>query len=99
MIRLTERAAHGLKEILTANRTPKEQGVKLVPDESGGVAMTIDQPGEGDAVVDGGQRPLLIVDSLIAAKLDGVVLDLTREEEDTEPRFVLRGPDQAAPPS
>jgi hypothetical protein len=93
MIRLTERATEGLKEILTANQTPREQGVKLVPDESGGVAMTIDRPEEGDAVVDWGQRPLLIVDALVAEKLGGVVLDLTRDEDETEPRFVLRGPE------
>jgi hypothetical protein len=35
MIRLTERAAYGLKEILTANRTPSDQGIKIVPDEKG----------------------------------------------------------------
>ncbi|MGD8897835.1 MAG: hypothetical protein PVJ73_17535 [Acidobacteriota bacterium] len=99
MIRLTERAAYGLKEILIANRTPKEQGVKLLPDESGGVAMTIDAPGEGDEVVDGGRRPLLIVDALIAKRLEGVVLDFTRGKDETEPRFVLRGPERPAPAS
>lgn len=99
MIRLTERAADGLKEILVANRTPKDQGVKLLPDESGGIAMTIDRPGEGDAVVDGGKRPLLIVDAMITERLDGVVLDLTRGEDEAEPRFVIRGPDASPPPS
>jgi hypothetical protein len=48
-------------------------------------------------VVDGGQRPLLIVDAAISERLDGVVLDLSREEG-TEPRFVLRGTDQPAAP-
>jgi hypothetical protein len=91
MIRLTERAAYGLKEILTANRTPSDQGIKLVPDEKGGVSMTIDAPGDGDSVVDGGQRPLLIVDSALSEHLDGVVLDLSRgDEEGQEPQFVFK---------
>lgn len=98
MIRLTERAAFGLKEILTANRTPSDQGVKLVPSETGGVSMTIDRPAEGDSVVDGGKRPLLIVDAAIVDHLDGVVLDLSQGEKDGEtPQFVLRGKEAGAP--
>jgi Fe-S cluster assembly iron-binding protein IscA len=91
MIRLTERAAYGLREILTANRTPSDQGVKLVPNESGGVAMTMDRPQEGDSVVDGGKRPLLIVDAAIAPRLEGIVLDFSRGEKDgEEAQFILR---------
>ena len=97
MIQLTERAAYGLKEILTANRTPSDQGVKLVPNEAGGVAMTIDRPQEGDSVVDGGKRPLLIVDAAIAPRLEGIVLDLSRgEKEGEEVQFVLRPAESAA---
>jgi hypothetical protein len=44
MIRLTERAATGLRDILAMQRTPGDQAVKLVPDPSGGIAMTIDRP-------------------------------------------------------
>jgi Fe-S cluster assembly iron-binding protein IscA len=91
MIRLTERAAYGLKEILTENRTPNDQGVKLVPGERGGVAMTIDRPAEGDTVVDGGKRPLLIVDASLTERLDGVVLDYSQEEVGAkQPQFVFR---------
>lgn len=91
MIRLTERAAYGLKEILTANRTPNDHGIKLVPAERGGVTMTIDRPGEGDSIVDGGKRPLLIVDASLTDRLDGVVLDYAREDMgNEEPQFVFR---------
>jgi len=91
MIRLTERAAYGLKEILTANRTPSDQGIKLVPGEKGGVSMTIDRPGDGDSVVDGGKRPLLIVDAALTSHLDGVVLDLSKgDTEGEQPQFVFR---------
>jgi len=91
MIRLTERAAYGIKEILSANQTPSDQGVKLVPDGQGGVAMTIDSPADGDSVVDGGKRPLLIVDSALTDHLDGIVLDLTvTGQAGDETRFVFR---------
>jgi hypothetical protein len=97
MIRLTERAAYGLREILTANRTPSDQGVKLVLGDQGKVSMTIGRPEEGDSVVDGGRRPLLIVDAAIANDLDGVVLDVAKGENETEPpQFVFRR-EQAAP--
>jgi Fe-S cluster assembly iron-binding protein IscA len=88
MIQLTERAAEGLKKILSAEGTPGDQGVKLVPDES---------PSQGDSVMGEGKRPLLIVDSMIAERLDGVVLDLTGEEPEEQLRFVLRGSEPGAP--
>jgi Fe-S cluster assembly iron-binding protein IscA len=78
MIRLTERAATGLRDILAAQRAPGDQAVKLVPDPSGGIAMTIDRPGHGDAVIDGDKRPLLIVDSALAVQLEDVTLDFTK---------------------
>jgi hypothetical protein len=72
MIRLTERAEMGLRDILAAQHAPGDQAVKLVPDPSGGIAMTIDRPRHGDAVIDGDKRPLLIVDSSLAPQLDDV---------------------------
>ena len=97
MIRLTERAIHELHRILTANRTPGDQGLKLVPGETGGVEFTFDRPGEGDAVVNGRKRAILIVDAVIAPKIDGLVLDLTTGNRERESRFVLRGPDPSSP--
>ena len=78
MIRLTERAEMGLRDILAARHAPGDQAVKLVPDPSGGIAMTIDRPRHGDAVIDGDKRPLLIVDSSLARQLDDVTLDFTK---------------------
>lgn len=77
-MRLTDRAASGLRDILALQRTPGDQAVKLVPDPSGGIAMTIDRPAHGDAVIEGEKRPLLIVDASIATQLDDVVLDFTK---------------------
>jgi Fe-S cluster assembly iron-binding protein IscA len=95
MIGVTERASHELKQILTANHTPKDRAVKIVPGESGGLAMVIDRPREGDAVVEGEERPLLIVDASITERLDNVVLDASSAAtEEAGPRFVLRNPER-----
>jgi Fe-S cluster assembly iron-binding protein IscA len=95
MIRLTDRATEELKDILATNQTPEDRGVKLVPGEAGGVAMIIDRAREGDDVVDGEQRPLLIVDASIAGRLDGVTLDASSEgPEGDGPRFFLRTSDK-----
>lgn len=91
MIGVTARASQELKGILEAQRTPKDRGVKIVPGETGGFALVIDRPREGDAVVEGEERPLLIVDASLNERLDNVVLDTTAEKgEAEEPRFVLR---------
>jgi Fe-S cluster assembly iron-binding protein IscA len=78
MIRVTERAANGLRDLLAASQAEGNQSLKLVLDESGGVAMTIGQELHGDAVVPGEKRPLLIVDAALASRLDDVVLDFTK---------------------
>ena len=88
MIRVTERAEKGLRDILAASQAVGNQAVKLVPDDSGGVAMTIGQPLHGDAVVPGKQRPLLIVDAALAGRLDDVVLDFTKGDG-LPPHFVF----------
>jgi Fe-S cluster assembly iron-binding protein IscA len=97
MIRLTERAIHELERILAANRMAGDQGLKLVPGETGGVEFTFDRPGARDAVVNGRKRALLIVDAEIAPKIDGLVLDLASGGGGQESRFVLRGPDPSSP--
>jgi hypothetical protein len=95
MIGVTPRASQELKGILDAKRTPKDRGVKIVPGESGGLALVIDRPREGDAVVEGEDRPLLIVDASLNDRLDNVVLDTTPETSGgEEPRFVLRDPER-----
>ena len=88
MIRLTERAASGLLDILAMQQTSSDRAVKLVPDPSGGIAMTIDRPAHGDAVIDGEKRPLLIVDASLADQLDDVLLDFTKANG-SPPHFVF----------
>jgi hypothetical protein len=89
MLRVTERAASELSDILAASRAQSDQAVRLVPDESGGIAMTIDRPSQGDSVVPDEARPLLILDRALAARLGDVVLDLT-QPNGHPPHFVFR---------
>jgi hypothetical protein len=95
MITVTERAAGELAELLGAERIARGQGVKLVPDQSGGVAMTIAAPAEGDEVVQRGEDPLLIVDASLTEQLDGTVLDCEPAEGagGQRPSFSIRGPE------
>ncbi|MBI4494541.1 MAG: adhesin [Chloroflexi bacterium] len=76
MISVTEGAATELQALLEANDAPPGHGVKLVPDGTGSLGMTIAAPLEGDEVVRRGEAPLLIVDSSITSFLDGTVLDV-----------------------
>jgi hypothetical protein len=89
MIRVTERAASELSDILAASQAQKDQAVRLLPDDSGNIAMTIDRPSQGDEVVSGEKRPLLILDAALAARLADVVLDLT-PANGRPPHFVFR---------
>jgi hypothetical protein len=93
MIQVTETATTELKNVRVSNRVPGDRGLKLVPGERGSLSLTIDRPQLGDDVLEDGDSPLLIVDSSIARRLDGVVFDVVIDE--TKPgagsRFVLRG--------
>jgi hypothetical protein len=97
MIRMTARAADGIRDILDTNQTPGDKAVKLVPNERGGVSMTIDRAGRGDAVIDRDERPLLIVDASISRQLDGIVLDVTGGRDGEEPEFVFRQGSEGEP--
>ena len=92
MITVTERATTALQRILEAQEAPSGQGVKLMPDSSGGISMTIAPPEEGDEVVFHDESPLLIIDSIISDAVDGMVFDVQSAQGDDEQsvRFMLR---------
>jgi len=92
MIRLTERASEALREMLRENEAPEGQAVKLFPEDSGNLAMTIAPTAEGDEVVSRENRPVLIIDAEIVGRLDGALLDFTRGLDDVDPRFEIREP-------
>jgi Fe-S cluster assembly iron-binding protein IscA len=97
MIQVTDRAAQGLAQILAAHKASKEQGIKLTTAETGELSMSIERPHEGDAIVSGGRRPLLIVDEALASRLDAAVLDLT-QANGQEPHFYLLQQEQDQAP-
>jgi Fe-S cluster assembly iron-binding protein IscA len=95
MIHVTEGAAVEIKSVLTSSQAPQDQGLKLSPNDKGSVVMTVDKARDGDDVVRDEDRTLLIVDSAIARRPDGVVFDLAHEDEKKAGdgmRFVLRSP-------
>lgn len=92
MITVTERAANELQELLTNNNAEPGQGVKLVPSGENRFGMSIGTPAEDDEVIRRGDEPLLIVDSRIAAALDGSEIDCETATVDGQRRteFKLR---------
>jgi Fe-S cluster assembly iron-binding protein IscA len=92
MIQVTESAANELRSVLASSQAPQDRGLKLVPNEKGEVALTIDKPQLGDDVVKEGDRPLLIVDSTLVHRLDGAVFDIVTDGKaaDQPSRFLLR---------
>jgi Fe-S cluster assembly iron-binding protein IscA len=99
MLNVTERAADQLEEVRSANEASPDQGVRLTPDERGGIGMTVDAPHDGDEVIHRGDEPLVIVDSRITEFLDGAELDCELDVDAQlngrpGPHFMLRRPEQ-----
>lgn len=96
MINVTDRAAQQLEQLLATQGASDNEGVKLVPDNSGNIGMTVAPPAEGDDVVRRGdtEAPLLIVSAPITAVLDGATLDVQHAPADgaQAPRFTLTPP-------
>jgi Fe-S cluster assembly iron-binding protein IscA len=97
MIRVTERAATALHELLEINAAPPESGVRIAPNASGDLGMTVDAPHAGDEVILRGESaaPVLIVDGTLAEDLEQMVVDYESVEDDhqTPGGFVLRAAD------
>jgi Fe-S cluster assembly iron-binding protein IscA len=94
MVRVTERAATALQELLATNEAPPDAGVRIAPDTKGDLGMIVDSPHAGDAVVLRGEdaAPVLIVDSAVVEDLEEMVVDYESAEDDhqTPSGFVLR---------
>ena len=92
MVRVTERAATALQDMLTEKNASPEKGVRLAPNGSGGVGMTIDAPLPGDEIVERDQTPVLIVDRGIKKRMAELLVDYESAENSTEEhaKFVLR---------
>jgi Fe-S cluster assembly iron-binding protein IscA len=93
MIRVTERAASALQELLETNAAPPDSGVRIARTDNGGLGMIVDSPHAGDEVVLRGEdaTPVLIIDSAVSEDLRGMVVDFESAEDDhqTAGGFVL----------
>jgi Fe-S cluster assembly iron-binding protein IscA len=92
MVRVTEQATTALRELLTANHAPPEDGVRLTPNGEGSLGMVVDAPHAGDEVIRHNETPVLIVDAAVAGQLTEMVVDYESVEDDhqTPGGFVLR---------
>jgi len=84
MVRVTERAASALQELLTTNQAPAEAGIRITPNERGGLAMTVDAPRQGDEVISREEIPVLIVDGAVVGQVGDMVVDCQSAEDDSQ---------------
>ena len=94
MFVVTDRAAEVLEQMLEDNGAVENEGVRILKQESGRLALGIDGERDGDQIVRKGQRPLLLVDSDISGMIDGATLDINDSPEG--PSFSLKAPEGPA---
>ena len=87
MLTVTEEAIDLLAEILNDNSVGEQQGLRLVPNDTGQFGLAIDEEQDGDHVVRKGERPILLVGRAIADALDGASIGTA--ESPSGPRLNL----------
>jgi hypothetical protein len=94
MVKVTERAIVKLQQVLLKKHAGPGQGVRLSADATGGLAMAIGAPQEGDVTIRREEAPVLILARAVAARLMGMVVDFRPATDDPRrpPGFVLRRP-------
>ena len=80
MIQVTEEAKKILEIRLSQHTTKTDVGLRLVPKETGKIALAPDKARKGDQVIKQGDRVLLLVGKEVSDALDGMTLLI----EDTE---------------
>jgi Fe-S cluster assembly iron-binding protein IscA len=91
MVTLTDRAAAELQRVVDTTQATPEEAVRLAPDGSGGLAMSLDTPHAEDEVLRRGESAVLLIDQTIAPQLADMVLDCetTVDDPGASPRFRL----------
>jgi len=96
MVQVTDRAVIALQNMLTDTDAPPEAGIRLTPNDSGGVGMTVDAPVPGDEVIERDESCVLIVDGAIRERMTEMVVDYQSSDLENgqtgDGRFVLRPP-------
>ncbi|MFC1993390.1 hypothetical protein ACFLV3_06275 [Chloroflexota bacterium] len=84
MINVTERARQELKRLLTAHTDMPQGRLRLMDgsEEELGIGIDIEMP--GDEVVEHEGSGLLVVEHELAARLEGIILDIEDNGEGTQ---------------
>ena len=98
MVKVTERAIVRLQQVLLKKHAGPGQGVRLTPNDTGGFAMVIGAPLEGDVTIRREEAPVLILAHTVAVRLAGMVVDFRPATDDPRrpPGFVVRRPRRLA---
>jgi Fe-S cluster assembly iron-binding protein IscA len=98
MVKVTERAIVKLQQVLLKKHAGPGQGVRLTADDTGGFALVIGAPQEGDVMIRREEAPVLILARAAAVRLKGLVVDFRPATEDPRrpPGFVVRRPRRLA---
>jgi hypothetical protein len=79
--------------LLAENGAPPEAGVRLTPSAGGNMGMSIEEPHDGDELINrDDETPLLIVDAAVAPGLTDMVVDYrdVADDHQTPGGFLLR---------
>ncbi|HEY82972.1 MAG TPA: hypothetical protein G4O01_06770 [Dehalococcoidia bacterium] len=87
MVGVTERARQELKRILLENVDNPQAGLRLIADESGRLGLGMDVEMPGDQVVEYEGSKVLLVETELAARLEGVSIDV--DDTPDGPKLVL----------
>jgi Fe-S cluster assembly iron-binding protein IscA len=98
MVKVTERAIDKLQQVLLKRHAGPGQGVRVTAEDSGGLAMAVGTPQEGDVMIRREEALVLIMARAVAARLKGMIVDFRPATDD--PRrssgFVVRRPRRLA---
>ena len=98
MVKVTERAIVKLQQVLLKKYAGPGQGVRLTAADTGGLAIEISAPQEGDVIIRREEAPVLILARAVAIRLAGMVVDFRSATDDPQrpPGFVVRRPRRLA---
>jgi Fe-S cluster assembly iron-binding protein IscA len=92
MLIVTERAASELLDMLELSGAQPPEAIRLQPDPSGRIGITIAPPEADDEIVQQGDTVVLVIAAPLVPVLDGAILDVETIEEggELQQHFTLR---------
>ena len=95
MITITNAAVTLVTQLLRDNAVSPGRVVRFIHDREGGIGITLAEPDAGDVVLrQDADGPLLVVDRLLVAELEGMVIDCrpTTQAWQAGPELFVRSP-------